>query len=310
MKAFVIAEPGATTVEPADVPVPVIGADELLVRVRAIGVGIHDSYFLPPSIAYPFPIGIEGAGTVDQVGSGVTGYRPGDRIAFVSAMQPKGGTWAEYAAVRADSLILPLPPDLGFAQAAALPVAGNTTLRAIAGLGDLPPDAALFVAGGSGAIGTVAIQLARHRGWRVGASASQHNHEYLHRLGAEKTVDYHHADWTEEILGWMPGGVDAAIAVQPATSADSMRVTRDGGSVVTVSGDAVTPERGIRVATIPHGIDVRADLARLVDDVAAGTVHIEIERVYPFAEARQALARVQTRHVRGKVVLTLDDPSA
>lgn len=77
-------------------------------------------------------------------------------------MQAKGGTWAEYAVVDTRSLILPMPAELDFVEAAALPVAGNTVLRAISALGELPDGAAVFVAGGSGAIGTLAIQLA-HR---------------------------------------------------------------------------------------------------------------------------------------------------
>ena len=134
MKAFVLVEPGATTMELAEVPVPSIDADELLVRVHAVGVGIHDSYFLPADAVYPYPIGIEAAGVVERVGAGVTGLRPGDRIAFVSSMQPKGGTWAQCVTVKAGALILPIPEDLGFADAAAVPVAGNTLLKAFRAL--------------------------------------------------------------------------------------------------------------------------------------------------------------------------------
>lgn len=191
MKAFVLPRAGASTIERADVPVPQIDPDEMLVRVWAVGVGIHDSYFLPPNVGYPFPIGIEAAGSVDSVGDRVTGYQPGDRIAFVSSMQPKGGTWAEYVVVKADSLIIPIPERLDFLRAAAVPVAGNTVLRAFDSLANIPDGGSVFVAGGSGAIGTLAIQLGRRRHWRMGASASPGNHDFLRALGAEKAVDYH-----------------------------------------------------------------------------------------------------------------------
>src|SRR5699024_2009034 len=95
MKAFVKPDPAADTIVPAEVNVAEVDAGDLLVRLHATGVGIHDSYFLPAEARNPFPIGIEGAGIVEAVGGSVADYRPGDRTAFVSPMPPKGGTWAE-----------------------------------------------------------------------------------------------------------------------------------------------------------------------------------------------------------------------
>lgn len=168
MRAFVIPRAGAQTVEIAVVERPHHGAHELLVRVAAVGVGIHDSSFLPPDARYPFPIGIEAAGVVQYVGSRVTDRDPGDRVAFVSAMQPKGGTWAQFVSVDSGSPIIAIPQGVDFVTAAAVPVAGNTALRALSVVDHVGPAGSLFVAGGSGAIGTFAIQLARQRvgGWR------------------------------------------------------------------------------------------------------------------------------------------------
>lgn len=305
MRAFVKSSSAADSVCQAEVEVPQAEAGELLIRLQAIGVGIHDSYFLPPGAGPLHPIGIEGAGLVERVGDGVTGHHQGDRVAFISSMQPKGGTWAEYAVVGADSLVVPVPSQLSFVATAALPVAGSTVLRTFAALGDLPAGASVFVAGGSGAIGTLAIQLARHRGWRVVASASTPNHDYMRSLGAELAVDYRSAGWVDDVRRWLRAGLDAAIAIQPGTTAECMRVVQDNGRVVTVSGDDVSGERGIRVGMIDYQVDVRDDLADMMSAVAENELHLEIERVHPFDEAAQALARVQTRHVRGKLVLRL-----
>lgn len=304
MRAFAL--PGAEQ-EPVEarVPIPIIAPDELLVKVMAVGVGIHDSYFVPQDICYPYPIGIEAAGVVEAVGGAISDHRAGDRIAFVSSMQPKGGTWAEYAAVRESSLIVPLPEAMSFEEAAAVPVAGNTVLRALRSLPPIAEGGSIFVAGASGAIGTFAVQLAAAKGWQVAASASQHNHDYLTSLGAAKTVDYHAPDWTEQVLEWMPAGVDAAIAVQPQTTADSIRVVRDGGTVLTISGDQVTPERGVQVVMPSHEVDVREELIALMDQIRAGQIRLVMEQIYPFADALNALAKVQTRHARGKLVLTM-----
>ncbi len=305
MKAFVVASAQQQKVEPAQVPVPSIGADELLVRVRAVGVGIHDSYFLPPDIAYPFPIGIEASGVVVKVGSDVTQYQPDAHITFVSSMQSKGGTWAEYAVVRQDAMIVVIPAGLSFEQAAAVPVAGNTAVKTFHMLQEVPDGGTLFVAGASGAIGTFVIQMAKAKGWKVVASASEHNHSYLTSLGADKTVDYHDENWTDQVLGWAPGGVDAAVAIQPDTTADSVRVVKDGGSVVTISGDQVASTRGVRIAMPPHDIDVQEEMQAFLQQIADGALRLTIEHVFPFADALQALAKVQTRRARGKTVLSL-----
>lgn len=306
MRAFVTPRSGATTIVASEVPSPQIDDDELLVRVHAVGVGIHDSYFLPPNISYPFPVGIEAAGVVEETGSRVSDPRPGDRIVFVSSMQPKGGTWAEQVAVKADALIVPIPDGMDFVEAAAVPVAGNTVLRAMHGLPTAAAGSSLFIAGGSGAIGTLAIQIARRQGWRVAASASAPNHDYLLALGAELAVDYRDPAWPEQVRQWAQGGVDAAVAVQPDTSADSQGVVRDGGRVVTISGDQVAADRGVHVEMIPYPVDVRNELMQLLADIAAGEVRVELERVYPFEEAPAALKKVQTRHARGKLVLRLE----
>lgn len=306
MRAFVISQPGAQTIELVDVPVPIMGDDELLVRVCAVGVGIHDSYFLPTDGNYPYPIGIEAAGVVEEIGSAVRGRHRGDRIAFVSSMQPAGGTWAEYAVVKADALIIPVPDDMDFVEAAAVPVAGNTVLRTLSALAEAPRGASMFIAGASGAIGTFAIQLARKRGWRIAASASAANHDYMLSLGAHRAVDYRTAHWPEDVLTWMPGGVDVALAVQPNTSAGCLSVVKDSGSLISISGDELVSERGIHMTGIPYDVDVSDELAHLMEEIVAEQIHVELEQVYPFDDALVALAKVRTRSARGKVVLSLE----
>ncbi len=305
MKAFVKRSAAPDDIALEEVKVPSINEDELLVRVKAVGVGIHDSYFLPQEISYPYPIGIEAAGVVEEIGSEVTRYQKGDRIAFVSMMHPKGGTWAEYAAVQQDSLILPIPENMDFAKAAAVPVAGNTVLRALTAL-HLKEGDSVFIAGASGAIGTFAIQFAKARGWKVAGSASPKNHDYMKTLGADKTVDYRDPNWADEIRQWMPVGVDAAIAIQPGTGTESMHVVKDGGTVITISGDRIEPERGITAAFVPHKADVQNEIKALIQQIADGTYQLVIEQTYPFEQGLEALQKTQTRHARGKLVLMLE----
>ena len=305
MKAFVKRSAAPDDIALEKIDIPVMHDDEILVRVQAIGVGIHDSYFLPQDMEYPYPIGIEASGFIENAGSLVTDFQIGDRIAFVSMMQPKGGTWAEYAVVQKDSLILRIPPTMSYTDAAAVPVAGNTVMRALTAL-RLTPGHSVFIAGASGAIGTFAIQFAKSYGWNVVASASPKNHDYMKSLGADKTVDYNDPNWMDQILEWMPNGVDAAIAIQPGTGTDSMRVVRDGGTVVTISGDRIEPERGIKATFVPHKADVRDKLQNLIQQIADGSFQLVIEEVYPFDQGLDALKKTQTRHARGKLVLSMD----
>ena len=305
MKAIVTTHAGAqNSLVLTDVPVPTIDEKEVLVRIRTIGVGNHDRWFMPENANFPYPIGIEAAGTVEATGSAVTNVKEGDRVMFVSSMQPKGGVWAEFAAVAAGSLIV-MPDSLDFVRAAALPVAGGTALRAVQMLAPESGDTA-FIAGASGAIGTLLIQLLRARGFRLAASASARNQDYLLSVGVEKAVDYQDPSWEPQVLDWLPGGVDGAVAIQPGTGAGSMRVVREGGTVVTISGDQLPPERGITVAQVMPGPDIRAEMARLATDVASGSIRVEVERVYPFEEGVKALEKTETRHARGKLIVTIE----
>jgi NADPH:quinone reductase-like Zn-dependent oxidoreductase len=288
-----------------EIPIPELDDDEALVRIRAVGVGIHDRWALPPNPRFPFAIGLEGAGTVEKVGSGVVGFGPGDRVMFSSMPQAKGGTWAEFTAVPAN-LLIGIPDDLEFTEAAALPIAGTTALEGIKAL-SLAHGSTVFIAGASGAIGTLAIQLATQRGYRIAASASTTNHEYMTSLGAEQAVDYRDAHWVQHVLDWMPQGVDAALAIQPGTGTASLPVVRNGGKIVTISGDQVIPERGIQVEQITHHPETRQEISQLAADVAAGRMRVVIDRAYPFEEGLRALEQSATRHARGKIILTLAD---
>lgn len=301
MKAICFPGPNRNP-EMMEIPVPTIDANEILIRMHTVGVGLHDRYPNPMSPGFPYALGMEGAGTVEEAGSAVTDFKPGDRV-MVSGMFPKGGTWAEFAAVSAE-VAMPIPDGLGFEEAAALPIPGNTALAALKTL-NLQEGDSVFIAGASGAIGTIAIQIASKRGCHVAASASPPNHDYMKSLGAELAVDYRDPNWAEKIRDWMPGGVDAALAIQPGTGQTSQAAVRDGGRVVTVSGDRVRPERNIEVQQFMHSPDTRQDLVLFASDVVSGGMRVVVEQVYPFEQAVMALERTERRHAQGKVVLSI-----
>jgi len=304
MKAIVKQSPASNDFAFTRIPIPEICENEMLIHVKAIGVGIHDGYFLPANIQYPYPIGIEAAGVIVKTGNNVTNFQEGERITFVSMMQPKGGTWAEYAVVADNSLIIPIPEKMTFTEAAAIPVAGNTALKAFHSL-QLKPNNTLFIAGSSGAIGTFAIQMAVDKECIVAGSASKRNHDYMTSLGASKVVDYNNPDWIEEIKQWHPGGVDAALAIQPNTGITSMEVVKNGGQIISISGDQLFSQRNITVEQLAYHIDVKDELKQIMNKINFGEFKLVIEKVYPFENGIEALQKTNSRRARGKVVITM-----
>jgi NADPH:quinone reductase-like Zn-dependent oxidoreductase len=234
MKAYVRVDAHTQVVELRDVPVPGADDGEVIVDVQAFGVGIHDRSFIPSNVSFPYVIGTEGAGLVASVGAGVSGVEEADRVMVSTVLSPKGGPWAEQVVVGAAN-IMAMPEGLDFTTAAGIPVAGKTAVETMRAL-DLRAGETLYVAGASGAIGTLVVQMASQRGVRVVGSASAPNHEYLRSLGADHAVDYRDPAWPDEVRRWSGGGADAALAIQPGTPASSRDVVRDGGRVVTVSG--------------------------------------------------------------------------
>lgn len=303
MRAFVRTGAQNRDVELTELVIPEMDEDEVLVGVEAFGVGIHDRYFIPDDVGFPYVIGSEGAGVIRSVRDEVSDFQVGDRVILSSLLHPKGGCWAEYVAAPVDRIV-PLPAELSFVHGAALPIAGKTALEVMRAL-DLEEGDTLFVAGASGAIGTLVIQLARNGGARVVGSASGRNHEYMLSLGAERAVDYSDSDWKGQVRGWMPGGVDAALAIQPGTCEDSVDVVRDGGRAITVSGDPCAPGRDIAVRQFQHRLDLREAIGRIAREVTEGRIRLVIEHTYPFEEAIRALEKTETRHARGKSVVSM-----
>lgn len=307
MQAYVRISARNQKVEFVEVPVPEPGDGEVLVQVEAFGVGIHDRYYIPDDVDFPYVIGTEAAGVIVQAGSGVADYQVEDRVILNSAMQPRGGCWAEYVVVP-EGALYSLPAEMDFTAGAAFSIAGKTALESMRAL-QLGSGDTLFAAGASGAIGTLVIQLAAAKGIRVVGSASQKNHDYMLSLGAGASVDYSDPGWQQQVMQWCPGGVTAALAIQPDTATDSMAVVRDGGRVVTVSGDQIEPGRQIHVAQIEHSENTRHAVNELLADIADERILQVIEAVYPFTNALDALRKTETRHARGKVVVALERQS-
>lgn len=306
MKAFVRTSATTQEVELQEVDIPKTQADEVLIKVKAFGVGIHDRYFIPSEISFPYVIGSEGTGIVIEKGSEVTDFNIDDKVIFTSILQNHGGSWAEYAIAK-QAVLIKLPSNLTAEQGAAIPIAGKTALECMREI-NLNKGDTLFIAGASGAIGTLMIQLAKEKGIRVSASASAKNHDYIKSLGAAHTVDYNDPDWAMKVKEWSNGGVNVALAIQPGTGADSIKAVRDGGLLITVSGDSQTviPERGIEVRQMGHQLFTNQEMVGLINKISQGKIKVVIEKEYPFKNAIDALKKTETRSARGKLVVKVN----
>ena len=217
MRAMVIDEwGGRKAMHEADVEPPPVGPDYVQIRVRAAGVNPVDTKIRAGGLAPLFPahfpliLGWDAAGTVEQVGPAVTMFRPGDEVyAYCRRHDLQYGTYGELVSVP-DAFVAHKPESLDFNEAGALPLVGLTAHQALESVG-VRGGEKLFVTGGAGGVGHIAIQLAVARGAQVIATASPANHDWLRELGAEP-LDYNDGDVparVRELTG--DGGADAAI---------------------------------------------------------------------------------------------------
>jgi NADPH2:quinone reductase len=282
-----------------DVPVPVPGPDEVLVRVRAAGVNPGDCKMRNGDygVAGPAVLGREVAGTVTALGPGVTAYAVGDEV-FGGCPGMVGG-FAEQALVMA-SFSARRPTAVTPEAAAALPVAAGTAHDAVRQL-DLPAGATVLVNGAGGGVGIAAVQLARAAGLTVVGVASPAKHDLVRRFGGMPVA---YGDGVlERVRAAAPGGVDgafdlaggAALRAIAGLVADRRRLlsVADRSLVVELGGAAVERDRSTAVLT---------ELARLVE---AGELDSHVTRVRPLEEAAKAVADVERGHAEGKVVLVM-----
>ena len=294
-------------------PVPEIGPDQILIKVKSAGVGKWDvvereGFFtkvFPGKPSFPYVLGSEGAGTVVAVGKNVEKFKEGDEVyGHISARYPKNGFYAEFTPVDADRAWL-VPEQLTTEQAGALTVDGATALRGLRDVLKVKEGERLMIFGASGGIGHMAIQLAKQLGARVLAIASGDDGVALaKRLGADAVVEGHTNELKSAIYEFFPKGPDAALftaggdAAQPILSA-----MPSGGRVAWPNGvtppDTAPPD--VQVAAFNSNTDAEL-MESLALMIKSGPFEVHISHSFPLekvAEAQQMLAK----HHIGRIAL-------
>ncbi|QXJ22310.1 NAD(P)-dependent alcohol dehydrogenase [Actinomadura graeca] len=330
MKAIVQERFGPPDVlRPADVDRPRPGTGEVVVRVHAAAVNPYEWHLLrgDPYVARLMmggmgltrpknPVaGLDAAGCVEEVGPGVGGVRPGDEVFGFCP-----GAFAEFARAKAE-LVVPRPEGLSFAEAAALPIAGTTALRAVRDVGAVTSGQRVLVNGAAGGVGTYAVQIAAALGAEVTGVCGTRNLDLVRSIGAAHAVDHTETDFTADECVRAAGRYDVILdnvgnhplgRLRRALTPAGTLLLNAGGSPGAVFGAVGRMARGAmldrfvrqRIRVVPTAWR-RQDLLDLADLAASGRLTTVLDRGFPLAEAADAVRYIERGHARGKVVLSV-----
>jgi NADPH:quinone reductase-like Zn-dependent oxidoreductase len=308
MKAVVIHEYGGPeALKYEDIPRPEPKDDELLIRVIAAGVnpvdGMVRSGMFGGNREFPIILGGDVAGIVEKVGSKITKFKAGDPVFAYVSLNNSGG-YAQYA-LATERELAPKPKSLTYVEAAAVPIVAITAWQALVDKAKLSAGQIVLIHGGSGGVGSFAIQIAKARGAKVIATASTRNQDFLKELGADVAIDY-----TKQKFEDVSKDVDVVLdSIGGDTLDRSYGVVKKGGIIVSLVARPKEPElekHGIRGATLNAEPDSEelAEIGKLIDDKKIKAI---VSQTFPLSEARKAQEQVATGHTRGKIVLKIAD---
>ncbi|MFD3915893.1 NADP-dependent oxidoreductase [Streptomyces sp. NPDC058603] len=309
MKALVARSYGPLEeLEIAELPTPVPGPGQLLVRLEAAALNAVDKALITGAlrdaipVTHPFVPGVDVSGTVEAVGEGVTRFVPGDPVIAWNGVA--SGALAEHVVIDDAPSAARRPPELTPAQGAALPT-GALTAAALLDLADVPSGSTALIVGATGGVGSYTVQFARRAGLTVLATGRADDEAFLRGLGADHVLDYRAVDIAEETHRLVPGGVDVVFDMAnagPALAATAA-AARPGGRLVSPLGGPPAFDRDV-TALYGGTRATEGRLASLAAQAVKGELRIPIDADYPFAESRQALLDFAGRHVKGKITVT------
>ena len=302
-----------------EVPTPQPGPDQVLVRMHAVGVNPVETYIRAGKYArlpqLPYTPGNDGSGVIEQVGPGVSEFKPGDRVYTAGSLS---GTYAEFVLCKTEQ-VHPLPANVSFAEGAAMGTPYATAYRGLIQRAEAKPGETVLVHGASGGVGTAAVQLARARGLRVFGTAGRDEGLKLAReQGAHEAFDHRAPDHFEQIMNATGGrGVDVIVELLAnvnlgkdlAILAKRGRVAIIGsrGRVEIDPRDTMQRDVDLRGMVLPNTPpeEMESIHAALVAGLENGTLHPVIGKEFPLADAAQAHRAVMEAGAVGKIVLTI-----
>jgi NADPH:quinone reductase-like Zn-dependent oxidoreductase len=299
-----------------NVPDPTPGPNEVVIAVKAASVNAADWHsmrgkplFSRLTLGLLKPkhriLGVDVAGTVEAVGDGVTSLEPGAEV-YANLLEHGYGGFAERVSAPVE-MVAAKPASLSFTEAAAIPMAGGTALQALRHHGAIRPGQRVLVNGGSGGVGTFAVQIAKSYGPELTVVTSTPNVELMRSLGADRVVDYTTTDFVEE--GYRYDRILDTVGNRSV--ADLRRALADGGKATVTGFSSMrklmsTSLRGGQDVTQFEAHDGAEDLRDLAALADAGTFRSVIDRTYTFGDVPEAIAYLEEGHARGKVVVAVE----
>ena len=312
--------------ELSEVPKPVPGPREILVRLHAAGVNPIDAKlrkrgtYFPDNL--PCILGLDAAGVVETTGSQVSRFRPGDEVFFLEGgIGGTPGNYAEYATVCEDFAAVK-PPSISMTEAAAIPLVFITAWESLFDRAGLAPGQSVLVHGGVGGVGHVAIQIAKYYGAKVAATvSSREKTDFVKRLGADLAINYNETDFVKAVNEWSCG-VDVVLdTVGGETFCKSFEAARVYGKVVTLLEPSCSSMKEARTKNLcicyelmlapmlyglrDHRLNQRAMLEAAVEMIMEGRLKIRVGQVFPLGRANEAHEMIETGHGFGKIVLEI-----
>jgi NADPH:quinone reductase-like Zn-dependent oxidoreductase len=288
-------------------PMPEPSSGEVLIEVHAAGVNpidwkVREGYakdWLRHKL--PLILGWDVSGVIVELGSGVKGFKKGDKV-YGKLDSGRDGAYAEYAVSQIENIALK-PRTLDHVHAAAVPIAALTAWQSLFDLADLSAGQTVLIHAAAGGVGHFAVQFSKWKGARVIGTASGRNEEFVKKLGADTVIDYTVKKFEDE-----GSGVDCVLDTQGGEVLNrSLRVLKKGGIVVSTLSEPSAEDLakyGVRASHIIARADSR-QLIQIAGLIDAGNVRPVVETVLPLAEVRRAHEMSQKGHVRGKIVLKI-----
>lgn len=290
-----------------DTPIPFPSAGEVLVEVHAASLNPIDARMLRTDGAHQhsnehaLTPGFDLAGSVVEIGDGVLHIQVGDAVYGQAAVSRRGtGSFAEYAVTMEDS-IARMPDNISFTEAAAVPLAACSAYQALVEHMNIEPGDKVLIHGGSGGIGTFAIQLAKYLGAHVATTVSSQGIDYVRHLGADAIVNYETTSFEEELMNF-----DAVLdTVGGDIYHRSFKVLKPGGIVVSMLArpdECLMQQYGVRSALETTKVDSKK-LGKITDLIKNGVLIVNLADVYPLQQTPQAFRAKETEKILGKIAI-------
>ncbi|AHF67900.1 MULTISPECIES: NADP-dependent oxidoreductase [Pseudomonas] len=331
MKAFFIERYGKNSGRFAELPDPQVGPNDVLVQVHATSVNLLDSkirkgeFKLILPYSFPLVLGNDLAGVVVRTGAGVRHFKPGDEV-YARPPQERIGTFAELICVKEDSLALK-PKNISMEEAASVPLVALTAWQVLVETARVKKGQKVLIHAGSGGVGTIAIQLAKHLGAFVATTTSTSNVQWVKALGADVVIDYTQQSFESELHDY-----DVVLnSLGPDVLERSLKVLKPGGQLISISGpptplfaDEQKLSWGLKqiMRVLSYGIRKKArefdvsyafvfmqangaQLREISTLIESGAIKPVIDRSFPLESTAEALSYVEQGRSKGKVVINV-----